>query len=183
MNGSPFDERVQQILDAAAQDQILAWARETVVRNLRKREREQALLVEQDEMNRRDKVLASEQGFKSLGAYRRARERERDRRLSEAKQRGAEAAAKLSKALDFSEAFLKSQFALPDGRRVTWGGASVSDHKKRIDSLTQLSLKVDDDIARHVEVMSLLEATGASCLNDARRSEAAVARGRAKAHA
>jgi hypothetical protein len=49
----------------------------------------------------------------------------------------------------WTEELLSSEFALPDGRRVTWGSATATDHRLRIDMLVGQTVGIAETAALH----------------------------------
>ena len=64
------------------------------------------------------------------------------------------------------EALLAETFALPDGRRVAWGAATVADHEERMAMLTALRDGIDGTIERHRQAIAELVKLKVSCLYD-----------------
>lgn len=62
--------------------------------------------------------------------------------------------------------YLTARFATGDGRYVTWGEATVEDHRLRIGLLQELRNGVNDTIDRHGKAIDQITAAGVSCLND-----------------
>lgn len=62
-------------------------------------------------------------------------------------------------------AFLASRFCTGDGW-VTWGDATVQDHRDRITFQTALRNGISSDIDRHADAIERIERAGVSCLND-----------------
>lgn len=60
--------------------------------------------------------------------------------------------------LDVTEELLGSSFALGDGVRVTWGNATVAEHRQRVDLLLKMSAGTVETAARHQAAIALLEA-------------------------
>jgi hypothetical protein len=86
----------------------------------------------------------------------------------------AEAAYRDQIRLELTAELLSSEFALGDGRRPTWGTASIEDHRARIAMQQGKAEAVIKDAARHGKAIEMLEGSGASCLNElAEQSEAA----------
>lgn len=67
---------------------------------------------------------------------------------------------------------LRLEFALADGSRVTWGRATLADHKARLELMEKLALAVTDDMVLHQQVVNILQQTGATCLRQALRKAA-----------
>lgn len=68
--------------------------------------------------------------------------------------------------MEFTTELLASEFALGDGRRVTWGQATIADHEQRIDLLTKNAAANAEAAARHATAVRALKATGAERLAD-----------------
>jgi hypothetical protein len=68
--------------------------------------------------------------------------------------------------VQWTEELLGSEFALGDGRRVSFGDATVADHRKRVDMQTGLAMAELQDAALHEAAIAVLDETGAACLND-----------------
>lgn len=63
-------------------------------------------------------------------------------------------------------ALMTQSFALGDGRRVSWGEATIADHEARVAFLSRKRSGLDDTIQRHRGVIDQLKQAGASCLNE-----------------
>lgn len=64
--------------------------------------------------------------------------------------------------------FLQSTFALPDGRRVTWGEATIQDHEARIAYLSKQQKGIGETIGLHRSVINEIKTAAVTCLNEAR---------------
>lgn len=62
------------------------------------------------------------------------------------------------------KALLSDTFPLPDGRRVTWGEATVDDHEERAAMLLDHIATVEVTVARHEAAIALIQDAGVSCL-------------------
>jgi hypothetical protein len=60
---------------------------------------------------------------------------------------------------------LGTEFALGDGRSVTWGTATKQDHQTRIDLLTKNAAGNVEAAARHSQAIDLLNEHHIPCLN------------------
>lgn len=81
-------------------------------------------------------------------------------------------------AADESVAFLFSTldqtFRLGDGTPpVSWGAATLDQHRQRAALLTRMRNGLNASIGRHEAAIDLLERTGVACLNDVADTEAA----------
>lgn len=90
------------------------------------------------------------------------------RRREETRRRMEEALAPIRAALEFTEAFLESEFATGDGRRVTWGDATADDHVKRIEWMTARIEGMEQDVDLHLRVLRVIEESGVRTLREAR---------------
>lgn len=70
--------------------------------------------------------------------------------------------------LEVTAELLAASFALGDGRSVTWGDATVSDHLTRIELLRRQVMGGAETMARHEAAIDLIVSTGADCLNGVR---------------
>lgn len=61
-------------------------------------------------------------------------------------------------------ALLDRSFAVGDGRFVSWGEATVEDHRLRVEMLGKLRSGLDRTIAEHVDAIAVIEAAGVACL-------------------
>ena len=59
---------------------------------------------------------------------------------------------------------LAETFALPDGRRVAWGEATIDDHRERIEMLNKLAGGINETISRHEQSIADIVAAGVKCL-------------------
>lgn len=101
-------------------------------------------------------------------AYRR---REATRRMIELVQVTAEETE-----LRVTAELLGSEFALGDGRRVTWGQATVADHEQRVALLTRNATANAEAAARHLAAVEMLRGHGVGTLAElAASDEPAVA--------
>lgn len=66
--------------------------------------------------------------------------------------------------LEITEELLSSIFALGDGRRVTWGEATVEDHQKCIEMLQGNAAANIDTAAKHEAAIRMLSEAGAETL-------------------
>lgn len=69
---------------------------------------------------------------------------------------------------------LESGFALGDGTTVTWGEATVEQHRQRIALLSRNAAGNLQTAARHQAAVDEIERSGAGCLTQAKRKEAAA---------
>lgn len=69
--------------------------------------------------------------------------------------------------IEWTAQLLSTEIAMPDGRRTTWGMATVSEHRARHAMLTANASANTVNAARHAEALDLLESTGATCLIEA----------------
>jgi hypothetical protein len=67
--------------------------------------------------------------------------------------------------LETTAELLGTIFALGDGRRVTWGSATVADHQQRLDMLLQNATGIAETAALHRKAITMLTAAGAACLS------------------
>lgn len=68
--------------------------------------------------------------------------------------------------LEVTEELLGEQFALGDGRRVTWGRATVADHEQRITMLAKNAAANVEAAARHQAAIDMIKRAGAEHLGD-----------------
>jgi hypothetical protein len=69
--------------------------------------------------------------------------------------------------LEWTEELLESRFTLRDGLSVTWGAATVAQHKERADMFMDNVAANMDGAARHNKAIRAIEEAGAKCLNEA----------------
>lgn len=74
-------------------------------------------------------------------------------------------------AMEFTEAFLNSKFAIGNGRRVCWGDATRDDHVARIKFMQSRIEGIAEDIALHERVLSVLSDLNVETLRQARALE------------
>lgn len=72
--------------------------------------------------------------------------------------------------IEWTAELLESEISMPDGRRTTWGAASLDDHRKRKAMFESNAVANLEGAARHAKAIEDLESTGASCLNDVVRA-------------
>lgn len=58
------------------------------------------------------------------------------------------------------------RFSLGSGEVVTWGKATVDQHKLRIEMLGKIRAGIDETIARHREAIRMIESNGVSSLEE-----------------
>lgn len=75
---------------------------------------------------------------------------------------------------------LGSEFALGDGRRVTWGMATREEHRQRIELLKRNAGANIEAASRHQQAIAMLEASGAECLREVECQPAGNRREQAK---
>lgn len=68
--------------------------------------------------------------------------------------------------LEVTAELLATHFALGDGTRVTWGSATVEQHRQRIEMLAAMASGTVETAARHQSAIAMLEAAGAASLAD-----------------
>lgn len=66
---------------------------------------------------------------------------------------------------NWTEELLNTPFATGDGRRITWGEATVDDHEMRIAMLYRQISGTASDVARHEKAVEVLETSGKKSLN------------------
>lgn len=69
--------------------------------------------------------------------------------------------------MEWNDELLRSDFALADGSKVTWGDASREDHEWRASMHSKNAAAGIEGAARHRAAIDLLVQTGANTLNDA----------------
>ena len=67
---------------------------------------------------------------------------------------------------EFAAELLASSFALGDGRAVTWGQATLEDHRQRVDLLRRHVEGNVKTIQLHEHAAAMLRESGAKCLNE-----------------
>jgi hypothetical protein len=68
--------------------------------------------------------------------------------------------------LELTQQLLDSVFALGDGRRVTWGEATIVDHQQGVEMLTTKAIAIGENAAHHLAAIALISRAGASCLRE-----------------
>jgi hypothetical protein len=68
--------------------------------------------------------------------------------------------------LQITTKLLTSTFALGDGRLVTWGAATIPEHRQRMVLLQKNAAGNIETAARHAKAIELLEGAGVPCLNE-----------------
>lgn len=66
--------------------------------------------------------------------------------------------------LEITSELLASRFAAGPGREVTWGAATVADHRMRIEMQTKFAAGSMEDAARHAEAIRVIEEAGVATL-------------------
>lgn len=69
--------------------------------------------------------------------------------------------------LEWTQELLESGFALGDGTTVTWGQATVAQHKQRITLLTNNAMGNLETASRHLAAVKEIESTQTMCLSEA----------------
>ena len=72
----------------------------------------------------------------------------------------------------FAELF-KREFRIGDGRVVTYGAATLADHRQRVQMLTAQVLGIQKTIEFHEWAIEQITSAGVKCLNEISRLEAA----------
>jgi hypothetical protein len=93
------------------------------------------------------------------------RRAEIDRRLAESVQ-AAVAAYERSLRIEWTAELLESEFALGDGTRVTWGEATVEQHRARAEMFQNNAAANLEGAARHRKAIAALSEAGASSLGE-----------------
>lgn len=68
--------------------------------------------------------------------------------------------------LELTAELMATTFALGDGRSVTWGRATVAQHRQRAAKLVGTAVGTLQTVALHEEAIAAIEAAGVSCLRD-----------------
>lgn len=68
--------------------------------------------------------------------------------------------------MEWTQELLDSPFALGDGRTVTWGDATVDDHRQRVAMLVKHATGTVQSAARHEKAIDELQAAGANTLRE-----------------
>jgi hypothetical protein len=68
--------------------------------------------------------------------------------------------------VDRLRAVFETPIKLGDGFTITWGAATVDQHRQRIAMLEKLRDGLTQTITRHEQAISLIESAGVACLND-----------------
>lgn len=76
--------------------------------------------------------------------------------------------------LELTAELLNSSFSLGDGRSVTWGRATVADHRLRAGLLATTAAGTLQTAALHEEAIAVIEAAGVTCLTEARMASVAA---------
>jgi hypothetical protein len=117
------------------------------------------------------RAQATAEGFRTIAEWKEAKREEWFRRADKI---WDETMSYITSAVEFTQAFLDSEFALGDGRRVTWGEATREDHMARIEYMRTRIESMDEDVHMHLRVLTVLENAGARTLREARQAEAAT---------
>lgn len=70
--------------------------------------------------------------------------------------------------LELTTELLGTVIALGDGRKTTWGAASVDDHRQRMELLTDQAMGTFETVVLHEKAIEMIEGSSAACLNDVR---------------
>lgn len=68
--------------------------------------------------------------------------------------------------MEWTAELLTATFALPDGRRVRWGEATLEQHRVREGQLAKNAARNLEAATRHRVAIHALEKSGARCLNE-----------------
>jgi hypothetical protein len=79
--------------------------------------------------------------------------------------------------LEVTAELLGTSFALGDGTSVTWGEATVDQHRQRVEMLSANAAGVVETAARHVAAVRMCEEAGVSCLAELTQERASVSSG------
>lgn len=86
---------------------------------------------------------------------------ERERRVEELIEQVSEEVR-----LETTAELLATVFALGDGRKTTWGEATVAEHQQRIAMLTKNAAGVVETAGRHRQAIRMIQDAGVDCLAD-----------------
>lgn len=75
--------------------------------------------------------------------------------------------------LELTAELLMTTFALGDGRTVSWGRATVADHRQRVSMLANKAIGTLQTAALHEEAIAVIEEAGKTCLTEVRMEVAA----------
>jgi flagellar biosynthesis GTPase FlhF len=70
--------------------------------------------------------------------------------------------------LELTVELLSTTFALGDGRKTTWGRASVADHRMRMEMLTDQAMGTLETVVLHEKAIEMIAEHGVTCLTDVR---------------
>jgi hypothetical protein len=76
--------------------------------------------------------------------------------------------------LEVTEELLGSEFALGDGRKVTWREATVEDHEQRVAMLQKNVVANAEAAARHLKAVEMIRENNVRCLGQLPRDNASV---------
>jgi hypothetical protein len=68
--------------------------------------------------------------------------------------------------MEWTRELLQSAFALRDGSRVTWGAATIAEHRERIEIFVELADSNLKGAARHEAAITAIQRAGTTCLNE-----------------
>lgn len=141
------DEIMLGLIEAEISELRRAAVRETEVRSAPIATRSNSeTAAERQERYRREDFFAEEAQYASLGALM--------------------ADYKSAVRLEITVELLRSTFALADGRTVTWGNATLADHRARTEMIGKQVAGSLETIARHNEAIRMIKKAKASRLAD-----------------
>lgn len=158
---------LNDIVDLAVKDEVFVRSavrmeieRLARVRTVELQKAAHARLTQSPEYQERARLQAIEEERQSEERARRFREGIRDAVTAFEQEVHREA-------LDAFTSLLAVEFALGDGRRVTWQNATVSDHRSRIAYMQKKVAGIEQDIDLHQKAIDILEGLGVSSLSEA----------------
>lgn len=166
------DLAASEYIRSLSADERRAKLRELVMQEIRNIRRQDALAVErrQDADYNREQRRLNKQHKERL-----------DRLQDEAHEKGYQtiwgmAIGEFQKSirLEVTAELLRTGFALPDGRLVTWGTATVDEHRIRMDMLVKQGIGTLETAYRHRVAIGMLDDSGAGCLSDMASAEVAA---------
>ncbi len=76
--------------------------------------------------------------------------------------------------LELLDSLLEAEFALGDGRRVTWGNATIADHEERIAMLSKHAQGTMETAARHLQAIEMLREQSVKTLAELKQAPAPI---------
>lgn len=171
--GSGVDEfeAARQALTAQTTDVLRELAIAALVDTIRRRQRSGVLSIERDAERSRTAQESGGQTPEQRATFDRLVRDAEERHLAIQRAHAARMARiiddfKREVFVEWTAELLASDFAMPDGTRVTWGEATIEQHEERAAMFQRNAVANAEGAARHVQAVEQLKDSGALTLSD-----------------